>query len=151
MVDEDQLGASLGRHNKTGLFQFAQIFRGGQPFSDACFLDKADLAVGLLEDQIDQFLAEHYFGQGTLRCVESFGEQIANGVDFFGSAVRRRFNRFEHIHEPGFPFASFRYGAQAAVVLRSVLNDKAVAMVSLFILRRSGRSSLFQSGAPDQL
>ena len=77
--------------------------------------------------------------------------QLADGVDFFGSAVRRRFNRFEHIHEPGFPFASFRYGAQAAVVLRSVLNDKAVAMVSLFILRCSGRSSLFQSGAPDQL
>jgi len=86
MIDEGQLGALLDRAHETGLLQIAQIFCRGQPFGDAGSLDKTNLAIRLLEDELD-------------RIVRAF---------------------------------------------------KAGAMVLLFILRRNGRSSSFQSGALNQ-
>ncbi len=114
MIDEDEFGAAFGRHDEAGLFQGAEIFRGGQAFRDTRFFDKSDFAVRLLEDQIDQFLAEDGFGQGAFRLLQSVGEQIANGVDFLGGAVSGRLDGFEQVEEPAFPSAAFRDRAQAA-------------------------------------
>ena len=124
MVDEDELGPLFCRHDKAGFFQRAQIFRRGQPLGDAGFFNETDLAIGLLEDQLDQFLAEDCFRQGAFRLLDSFGEQIANGVDFLGGAVSGGLDRFEHVEQPFFPFAAFRDRTKAAVVLRFMFDDE---------------------------
>ena len=53
VIDEGQLSALLDRAHETGLFQVAQIFCRGQSFGDASFLDKTNLAIWLLEDELD--------------------------------------------------------------------------------------------------
>ena len=58
MIDEDELRASLGRRNQAGLLHLAQVFGRSQSLGDTGLLDEADFAVGLLEGQLDQFLAK---------------------------------------------------------------------------------------------
>ena len=88
VIDEDQLGASLYRGNETGFLQLAQILRGSEAFRDPGPLDEPNLAIRLLENQLDEFLAEDQPGQDGFRFRDGVGEEALNGVDLLGGAVR---------------------------------------------------------------
>jgi len=109
-------------------FEGLEIFGGGLALGDAGFDEEADLAVGLGEDEFDEFLGVDLGGQFGSAEGQGFVEKVADGEDPAGGPDGGFFDAGEEEEDPGFPLAPLSDAAEEAVVFGFVL-DKVPAEV----------------------
>src|SRR5262245_13811359 len=109
MIYEHQFPTFFDRHDQAAFLKRAQILGGGQAFGDSALLNKPNLAIWLLKDQLDEFLAEDWLRQDAFGFLEGLSKQIANGQDLLCCAMGGLLDRLKRVEQPLFPFAALGY------------------------------------------